>query len=58
MIATGMAAMAASPVSRQSIPETVAALTEQVSSNSDSMDVFFILVSGYLVFLMQTVRER
>ncbi|KAK1859409.1 hypothetical protein I4F81_002005 [Pyropia yezoensis] len=54
MIATDMTAMAASPVGRQAVSEALAALTDQVSRNSDSMDVFFILVSGYLVFLMQT----
>lgn len=58
MIATDMTAMAASPVGRQAVSEALAALTDQVSRNSDSMDVFFILVSGYLVFLMQTVRAR
>lgn len=35
---------------------TVNTLAEGINTNAASMDVFFILVSGYLVFLMQTVR--
>lgn len=31
-------------------------LVDGVNANAASMDVFFILFSGYLVFLMQTVR--
>lgn len=35
---------------------TANALAEGINTNAASMDVFFILFSGYLVFLMQTVR--
>lgn len=35
---------------------TVNGLGEAINTNAASMDVFFVLVSGYLVFLMQTVR--
>lgn len=56
MFSSDLATMAASTVGRQAVPDALAALTEQVENNSASMDVFFILVSGYLVFLMQTVR--
>ncbi|GAB0491352.1 hypothetical protein MMPV_002605 [Pyropia vietnamensis] len=57
MTATDMAAMAASPVARQTLADIETQLTDivaQVARNNDTLDVFFILVSGYLVFLMQT----
>lgn len=34
---------------------TVNALVDRVQTNAASMDVFFVLSSGYLVFLMQAV---
>lgn len=37
---------------------TVNALVENVKTNAASMDVFFVLSSGYLVFLMQAVRAK
>lgn len=35
---------------------TATTLAEGINTNAASMDVFFVLFSGYLVFLMQTVR--
>lgn len=37
---------------------TVNALVDRVQTNAASMDVFFVLSSGYLVFLMQAVRAE
>jgi len=45
--------MAALSVERQAT-SALDELTEQVARNAASLDVMFILVSGYLVFLMQT----
>lgn len=56
MTVADMAALAASQVERQTAGDPLALLQVQVDNNNASMDVFFILVSGYLVFLMQTVR--
>jgi len=44
--------MAALSVERQAT-SALDQLTKQVSQNASSLDVMFVLVSGYLVFLMQ-----